>query len=1086
MAYTITVGMDYGQIASKLRAGGQISIQPGTYQLNSNSHAYVQVPSNTVIEGNGAIFECWSGVNSVTGDWRKNQDSQWVMFQLYGSGIKVNNLTVKGRIGFYLHGDNHHLTRVIVNQHSNHSGAVYEHLNGPYAGFWIDGRSSNIRYDYCEAWYTNHHGFGVFISKYHYSQNCPGSPSDASTINTQYNYCKAMYCGSRWENQGDNPWGWGFDMGESQVGPHTFVATGCVAYDCLQGGFYAGEGAYSGRCQVCRGTFNNCHAERGGMRILEAWRTGQPIIRDSYKAYYMPVDFYGHGFRLTDCSTLNNCTTKNCAHCGVIQVGSGITVNGHSDDGSSIGIYIIGNSPSINNYTSINSKVFAFAAWGSSTKLTNMKVIDFKGNIPILVNAPPGSAVRKLTDFQYWYKNDDAMKATDGQSAVSSLSGFRSVGNTSSINAQVKVNQSDYNSKDKCVGGHRHSGTGSSSVSVSMFTPVPMDYPKMPDVGQLPTVPCNSIDCTKKVRRVCDQAGNITEQPILETDPDYIAQCTGSGNPGGCTGTEVRCIDGREMQCKNGVFVATGKTCEGSALSAFPAGSTYLLNKTNTTKVYARDFAIGGKGNAFFDSSSGNSGSSTYRSDAGDVDLVDWGTRISEPDDNKVVVAYTEPGDWLKYVFKVDDNGTYTVNVRASNGTSSTAKLTISVDGDARSTIDIPPTGGYEIFQTFTTDVVFPYVGNNEVMKVEFDGDINLFWFQAVYKSANGGKVRFGGEIQAVISQAPYTTIVVRNEYGYSVEIQADWYDYGGEGKAYHNVPTSRNDTYHRSLDAIELSDDGSIATSDGEWVEYTVNISANDNYYFEVNVKDVKAAASIKIEKGAVVLATINLPVCDDSKWVAVPATVPATLLTEYGAILKVSFTGDFLFKSFVIKSSATVENKVFATPYRDIEISTAHIAPVVIEAYEFDLGGPGVSYMDNTNERFIQKPVRDSDVDVVVIGKAGQVFINNTMKGEWVQYTFKNSIEADYKDYILTFNCSSTNSMPKINFVLINEKYDKTYNERNEFSNKYVLTPPRVPKFTNVQNVSIPVRIYKGRNTLRVYFDDDITMGQIKITAY
>lgn len=1366
MTYDITSGMNYSQIAAKFAAGGIINIEPTTYTLNPGGQVLPPIASGATINGNGAIFECWSGTNPITAPCGSNNSYQRCFFTIRGNGTKVNNLTLKGRMGLYISGNEHYLKNVIINQHSNHSGAVYEHLNGPYAAFWIDGRSSNITYDGCEAWYTNHHGFGVFIQKYHYGVNkdtgkCQGiinlaaDPSGAKTLNTKYINCKAMHCGSRWEINGKNPWAWGFDMGES-LGEHTFTATGCIAYDCLQGGFYAGEGSYvAGPCdhrQSCKGTFTNCHAERSGMRILEAYRAGTPVITDGCGSYYMTVDFYGHGFRLTEASTMNNCTTKDCAHAGVIQLGNQIVINGHTDDGSYIGVYIVGGSTNVANYTSINSRAISFAASGSSANLLNFKIINFKGNAPILVNAPPGSTVRKLTDLRYWYTNDDVMKLTDGKAATTH-NGYKNAGASSSINAQVKVNQAEYNSKNAVCKGHRSSGINSNTVSVTTFTPSETELKGVPSVGggynppPIVTPVCNpgEIDCVNKKKCQTDAMGNVAWVDISVDDPVYVSRCDPDAE---CIGKETQCVGGREYVCSNGKLIYTGKTCTDTLV---PYAGRPELKQGTVTKIYARDFAKGDNGKAYMDTTPGNNlGNSTYRTDTTGVDLVQWDARMVEPESNKTVVAYTETGEWLKYPVKVTTSGTYTITFRASTGVAG-SKIIVSIDGGDKTTIDIPVTSAdYSVFQSFEGTVVAPYVSDNSTIKVEFIGDMNLLWFTCSWLNNYGGRdplptqlpvasfttdkisgvmplvVQFtdtstgnptvwmwdfgdgsssseqnpqhtyttagtylvkltvtnqsgttsspttsigvtatglapvanftmdvtegpppltvhftdtstnnptswlwnfddgststeqnpthiftydmgkftvrlttsnaygsnqksfnyivthalkptvdfianktsgfypftaqfnatssaptatyawdfgdgetstekdpmhtytstgkytvtlivtadgqtGNKIRhnyitvaepvsippppienpVEMTQLPYNTFVLRDEYGYICYISAEWYDHGGEGKAYHNVLNGTPYTYRRGTDALELLDD-SIITSTGEWVEYTISVADSSYYYMRLETKNTDPQARIKADvvdlsdRVMYTLFDMAVPVTGN-EFVKYDAKTDIAkkfmfVQSEYTTI-RFTFTGNFNFKSVSIMSSDTIEGKVNSASYIS-PVPNIAILPFTINPYQFDKGGQGISYMDTTEERFIRKPVRDTDVDLITVGFGDSIvetLVTGTVKGEWVQYTINNTTTNEYTDATLDIECSTTEPLSKLQIVFINENDAKTYDEYRQYSNSYIVSPPLTKTFTQVSKLSLPVKIYNGKNIMRIYFDDNISLGQM-----
>lgn len=177
-------------------------------------------------------------------------------------------------------------------------------------------------------------------------------------------------------------------------------------------------------------------------------------------------------------------------------------------------------------------------------------------------------------------------------------------------------------------------------------------------------------------------------------------------------------------------------------------GTKPILSDSAVGKIYACNFARGGEGTAYHDTTTTNQGSAKdYRTDeTTKVDLVDWGlpanvTRLSDADkaeENKVVVAYTATGEWLKYPVNVIKNGTYTIQVRASNGTTSVGQVKVTVANGTTVTLNINPTGAWATFATVSADIVVPYIGTNEVIKVEPVGDINIMWMKFTYKNATG------------------------------------------------------------------------------------------------------------------------------------------------------------------------------------------------------------------------------------------------------------------------------------------------------------------------------------------------------------
>jgi len=341
------------------------------------------------------------------------------------------------------------------------------------------------------------------------------------------------------------------------------------------------------------------------------------------------------------------------------------------------------------------------------------------------------------------------------------------------------------------------------------------------------------------------------------------------------------------------------------------------------------------------------------------------------------------------------------------------------------------------------------------------------------------------------MTQLPYNTFVLRNEYGYICYISAEWYDHGGEGKAYHNVLNGTPYTYRRGTDALELLDD-SIITSTGEWVEYTISVADSSYYYMRLETKNTDPQARIKADvvdlsdRVMYTLFDMAVPVTGN-EFVKYDAKTDIAkkfmfVQSEYTTI-RFTFTGNFNFKSVSIMSSDTIEGKVNSASYIS-PVPNIAILPFTINPYQFDKGGQGISYMDTTEERFVRKPIRDTDVDLITVGFGDstiETLVTGTVKGEWVQYTINNTTTNEYTDATLDIECSTTEPLSKLQIVFINENDAKTYDEYRQYSNSYIVSPPLTKTFTQVSKLSLPVKIYNGKNIMRIYFDDNISLGQM-----
>jgi len=110
-------------------------------------------------------------------------------------------------------------------------------------------------------------------------------------------------------------------------------------------------------------------------------------------------------------------------------------------------------------------------------------------------------------------------------------------------------------------------------------------------------------------------------------------------------------------------------------------------------------------------------------------------------------------------------------------------------------------------------------------------------------------------DIEILRPQTPFYT----QPYNIPGKIEAENYDLGGEGIAYHDLTTGNKFNVYRFEDAdIEVCTDerGGYSLGDfltGEWIEYTVNITKTDTYDLEIRVATLMTGTSISFEMGGV-----------------------------------------------------------------------------------------------------------------------------------------------------------------------------------------------------------------------------------------
>ncbi|SDB38223.1 Carbohydrate binding module (family 6) [Belnapia rosea] len=173
---------------------------------------------------------------------------------------------------------------------------------------------------------------------------------------------------------------------------------------------------------------------------------------------------------------------------------------------------------------------------------------------------------------------------------------------------------------------------------------------------------------------------------------------------------------------------------------------------------------------------------------------------------------------------------------------------------------------------------------------------------------------------------------------------------------------------------------------TNGEWVEYTINVQQAGRYAITFNAAtpDPGRTITASLEQGGTVYETSNaVSVVDTNSYTVFALTQAAQLGLNAGVqTLRLTFGGGTMdFQSI---------NLGFVPPDGQGPVSGAPVvigaAPVVINATQFGLGGQGVAYNDTTpNNDQGGTAGRNEGVDIV----GNNAAIGWVSNGEWVEYT-------------------------------------------------------------------------------------------------
>jgi Carbohydrate binding module (family 6)/Right handed beta helix region len=269
-------------------------------------------------------------------------------------------------------------------------------------------------------------------------------------------------------------------------------------------------------------------------------------------------------------------------------------------------------------------------------------------------------------------------------------------------------------------------------------------------------------------------------------------------------------------------------------------------------RIEFENYDKGGEGVAYHDLTAGNSGGA-YRTD--DVDI-----KATSDTSGAYNVKTVRAGEWLSYTVAIAAGGTYSLGFRiASSGTGGTVH--VAIDGsDVTGPIALPDTGGWSAWRTFTANATLPAGTHVLTFFADANGSLgtvaDLNWLDVTA----AGPVSLSKPFLGAASALPGL-------------IEAENYDIGGEGVAYHDTTAGNSSGAYRSDDVdIKVTSDSSgtynvKSVRAGEWLAYTVDVAAAGTYSVDVRMASSGTGGTIHFTvDGTDVTGAIALP--DTGGW--------------------------------------------------------------------------------------------------------------------------------------------------------------------------------------------------------------------------
>ncbi|AUV82586.1 hypothetical protein C2R22_13830 [Salinigranum rubrum] len=300
--------------------------------------------------------------------------------------------------------------------------------------------------------------------------------------------------------------------------------------------------------------------------------------------------------------------------------------------------------------------------------------------------------------------------------------------------------------------------------------------------------------------------------------------------------------------------------------------------------------------------------------------------------------------------------------------------------------------------------------------------------------------------------------------------IEAEQYDEGGEGVAYHDTTDSNQGGAYRDggVDIERTADDNGYNVGwikDGEWLEYTITLPAG-SYDFEARVASWGTDRKLRVLLDGSELGVVDVPETGGSQnWQTV--TLPNLEVSTDGEhVLRVEAVGSGFNLNWVRFVTRVPEVEPGQTPYG----GAARAIPGRIQAEDFDEGGQDVAFSDTDDVNRLGE-YRAAGPDIELSGEAsGDYSIGWTASDEWLEYT----VDVTAGTYDVSLRVSSARSGKRIRVTLGGEALG-------------VIEVPNTNGWKNWTSVTLSgVDISaEGLQILRIEsLDGDFTFGWIEFT--
>lgn len=238
-----------------------------------------------------------------------------------------------------------------------------------------------------------------------------------------------------------------------------------------------------------------------------------------------------------------------------------------------------------------------------------------------------------------------------------------------------------------------------------------------------------------------------------------------------------------------------------------------------------------------------------------------------------------------------------------------------------------------------------------------------------------------------------------------AITVEAEDFDAGGEGVAYHDTTPGNIRGGYRPAEDVDIAPNASASNGfnvgyavAGEWLNYTVDVPSNGTYVMEFVIASFLPGGTFHVEfGGADRTGTRTAP--DTGAWTNWQTMqVTGVVLTAGEQVMRLALDNNgpsgFVGNFDQIRILPQPGGEDLQSPYG----GTAYVMAGAVQCEDYDWGGSGVAYYDTTPGN-IRNSYRNGDVDVGAnAGAINGYNVGFTAAGEWLEYTVDVGLTGTY----------------------------------------------------------------------------------------